>query len=100
MHELIVVHADIINVTGYVRGNRDDIGADAGIPGPGRIEIVGRHIVTKKAGYNEQDYSQQHTYDGMHLESLLYRMLATSPPPQKRQTNRAKRASGSCQNRR
>src|SRR6476646_1132453 len=65
-HEVVVLHVNIINVTGYVRSNRDHVGTDAGISSPGRIEIVVSHVVAKKTGYSEEDKRKQHTYDRPH----------------------------------
>jgi hypothetical protein len=68
--ELIVPHANIINVTGNVWRNCSHIGADAGVSGPWRIEVVARHIVAEQTSRNEQDESKQHTYDSLHWHLL------------------------------
>src|SRR5438105_14086391 len=99
VHELIVPHANIINITGNVGRHCHHIGADTGVPGPWRIEIVSRHIVAEQTTCNEQDESKQDTYDGLH-RYLLQWLVMTSAPTQKRQTKSTKRASDACKNRR
>ena len=53
VHELIVPHTNIIDVAGNVRRDRNHIGADPGVPGPWRIEIVARHVVAEQTSRDE-----------------------------------------------
>src|SRR5262245_17344242 len=85
VHELIIPHANIIDITGNIWRDCHHIGADPRVSSPWRIEVVPRHIVAEQTSYHEQDESKQHTYDGPHLY-LLQWLATTSPPPQKRQT--------------
>ena len=59
VHELIIPHANIINPTGNVGRHCHHIGADAGVSGPWRIEVVDRHIVAEQTSCNEQDESKR-----------------------------------------
>jgi hypothetical protein len=95
--ELIIPHANIIDVTGNIRRDCNHIGANPGVSGSWRIEVICRQIVAEHASCNEQDESKQHAYNGPHWY-LLQCLAMTSPPPQNRQAKSAKRASGACQN--
>src|SRR5260370_23414302 len=49
VHELIIPHANIINPTGNVGRHCHHIGADPGVSGPWRIEVVDRHATVEIA---------------------------------------------------
>src|SRR6266481_2335864 len=79
VHELIISHANIIDVTRNVGRDCNHIGADPGVSGPSRIEVVHRDIVAEQSSCNEQDESKQHTYDRVHWY-LLQRFVTTIAP--------------------
>src|ERR1700741_2985932 len=66
VHELIIPHANIIDVTGNVRCNRNDVGTDSGVSGPWRIEVITHQIVAEQTSCDEQDESKHNTHDGLH----------------------------------
>src|SRR5260370_34012910 len=90
VHELVIPHPNVIDVTGNVGSDCNHIGADSGVSGPWRIEVIARHIVAEQTSCNEQDESKKHAYGGLHCY-LLQWLVTTSAPPQRRQTKRARR---------
>ena len=63
MHELIVFHPHIVDITGYVGSDCHHIRTDTGVSSPGRVEVVARHVVAEKTGDSEQDERKQYTDD-------------------------------------
>jgi len=53
VHELVIPHANIIDVTENVGRDCNNIGADPSISGPWRVEIIPRYIVAKQTSRND-----------------------------------------------
>ena len=70
VHELIVLHPHIIDITGDIRSDCHHIGSDTGVSCPGRVEIVVGHVVAEKTSYSEEDKRKQYTYDRQHRQLL------------------------------
>src|SRR6266436_8632139 len=66
VHELIVLHPHIIDITGDIWSDWHHIGSDTGISCPGRVEIVVGHVIAEKTSYSEEDKRKQYTYDRPH----------------------------------
>src|SRR5262245_32456627 len=67
-HELIISNADIVDVSGNVGSDCNNVGTDPGVPSPRRIKVVARQIVAQQTSSNEQDDSEQNAYDSLHWE--------------------------------